>query len=264
MPGSITGGGRNRSASRHFGSDSLSTPSFGSIRSGLASDGPATGRAGDHRTHTETGPEGTRSTTRETHSDGTITAKTVIVGPDGSQQIFSEQRSDKNGEGVAENIVGRHIEHRRSDGSSSSQDTTRNPDGTYTTTDRSATPGSSVDELRRTTGSAPAAMPLPQIRTGGNVDPDATPRGGQQFTSPGHKGEEPAMVRARKHPGNEVRPDDSGNAPAGRTPRIRTGGLGPVVNPGTEDMARGSSGGSMNGARMQNGGREVNPGKDPR
>ncbi len=261
--GILPNGGRNQRTD-HFSKSSgssLAMPSFGSIRNGLASDGPATGRPGDHHEHQETGGGRTTSTSRETHADGTVGTKTVVVGSDGTREIFHEERADKDGDGEAETILYRRSEFQRADGTGASQETTRNPDGTYTTTERSSLPGRYQDERRGTSGSAPDAMPLPHIRTGGDVDPDATPRGGQQFTSPGHKGEDPAIMRTRNRPGVKVRPDDNSSTPAS-TPRIVSQGPGTVVNPGPVDMTHGGSGSSMNGTRLLDGGKLVNPGRD--
>jgi hypothetical protein len=264
-PGSILPNGGRNQRTDHFsksGGSSLAMPSFGSIRSGLASDGPATGRPGDHREHQEVSGERTTSTSRETHADGTVGTKTVVVTREGTREIFHEERADKDGDGEAETIIYRRSEFQRADGSGASQETTRNADGTYTTTERSILPGRYHDERRGTTSSMPEAMPLPHIRTG-CVDPDATPRGGQKFTSLGHKGEDPAIMRARNRPGNQVRPDENSNTPAS-TPRIVSQGPGTVVNPGPVDMTRGTGGSAMTGARLLDGGKLVNPGRDAR
>lgn len=261
----LPNGGRNQRTD-HFSKasgSSLAMPTFDSIRNGLASDGPATGRAGDHHEHQEVTADRTTSTSRETHADGTVGAKTVVVSRDGTREIFHEERADKDGDGEAETVLYRRAEFQRADGTGASQETARNPDGTYTTTERSTLPGRYHDERRGTSSSMPDAMSLPHIRTG-CVDPDATPRGGQQFTSPGHKGEDPAIMRARNRPGVKVRPDDHSSAPAS-TPRIVSQGPGTVVNPGPIDSTHGSDGsGGMNGARLLDGGKLVNPGRDAR
>jgi hypothetical protein len=269
-PASVLPNGGKKEPNSNFtkNNGSPGATSLDSIRGGFAKDGPAVGTPGDYSVSERNSGTWTGRATRRTSEDGqAVSVSVTMYGPGGQSEHFAETRSDQDKDGYAETLESRSVEYSNGDGKTYSQQTTRNADGTYTTTTVRVEPDHAPTMSRITTESAPAANPLGHIKTGtgaggaGCVDPYST-SGGKELVRPGEKPKAPKVVEAVQNgAGKQVRPDDT---PRNETPRIVSQGRGTVINPGPVDSVYGGTGTGPTGARMLDQGKLVNPGRDPR